>query len=267
MDSRVNLRDRLTKLVRNDQVVALKAGTEIEDMSIAEIQFFREISQSESGEEIVPLILKIGGPEARQDMRSALSIGVNTILAPMVESVYALENFVSTAQEIGDEMQKSASLAINLETSLATSNLNDMILSRAFSSLSQVTIGRGDLSRSMHLGVDDAEVLNVTTVALKKIHNNGKMTSVGGGIKLQSIDMISRRLPTQRFNTRHVAIENNSEFRKNAAKSLYEVLAFEIDLYRAMQQEFPEREVFYRKRVEELERRLEIPFALKKATL
>ncbi len=257
------LREKLQKLYREGVVVAIKSGTEIEDMSISEMYFLRELTRGSIQNAHIPLIIKTGGPEARQDMRMALRLSVDVILAPMIESVYALENFVKSAKEIMEEEGRDAELAINLETGLAVENLNDMILSRSFAELAQVTIGRGDLSRSMHLEVDDNEVLEITTAALKKIRNSGKRTSVGGGIKLASIEMISRRLPTERFNTRHVTMENSPEFRKNPVPVLQKALNFELDLYDALRKKFPERKEYYKKRMAALQDRLEKPLTVR----
>ncbi|MBS0616819.1 MAG: hypothetical protein JSR44_01430 [Spirochaetes bacterium] len=249
------LRQKLQTLQTRHQVVALKTGTEVEDMSFDEIAVMREISIA-SGTTLMPLVVKIGGSEARRDMRECLAIGVDVILAPMVETVYALTNFVETAETIMRETGKRAYLAMNLETGTAVQNLGAMINSKAFAALAQVTIGRGDLSKSMHLTVDDDEVLTVTQNALTKLKRQGKLTSVGGGLSVHNIVAMADLLPSDRFNTRHIAFENSEAFARDAARNLSEGLYFEQALYEALAAINPGRAEFYNERNKQLEERL-----------
>ena len=59
--------DRLRKLLKSlvyyHNLIAIKGGTEIEAMSFDELEVMREISL-----DILPMIVKIGGPEARNDI-------------------------------------------------------------------------------------------------------------------------------------------------------------------------------------------------------
>lgn len=75
------LRDRLKELRDAGGLTALKTGTEVEDMSFEEIRLLRALS-----DRIVPLFVKIGGPEARNDMRELARAGVDGLIAPMIES-------------------------------------------------------------------------------------------------------------------------------------------------------------------------------------
>ncbi|MDH5718446.1 MAG: aldolase/citrate lyase family protein [Spirochaetia bacterium] len=246
------LRNDLVRLKKEDNIVAIKTGTEIEDMGKEEIRFFRRISEN-----ILPLIVKIGGPEARQDIRVCLDLRVDCVLSPMIETVYALRNFLESILEIAEE--KNAALpkiAMNLESITAYSNLDAMIDSTAFKHLYQVTIGRGDFSKSVHLTVDDDELTALTANALRKLKRSGIVTSVGGGLKLETIAKTSSKLPTDRFNSRHMVLERNKSFQKNPVKYLFNALLFEKKLYEKMALIFPERKVFYYKRINVINNRL-----------
>jgi citrate lyase beta subunit len=247
-----NLQKRLSSLSRQHGVIALKTGTEVEDMDGTEIAVLRQISAAAG----LPLVVKIGGPEARRDMRECLALGVDVLLAPMVESVYALVNFVDTAKSIMRETGKEARLAINLETGLAVQNLDAMIATSAFAQLSHVTIGRGDLSKSMNLSVDDEEVLTVTRNTLVRLNRQNKVTSVGGGLSVHNISTMAELLPSARFNTRHIVFENSAAFSRDAARNLSEGLYFEQAMYEAFAIMNPERAAFYAERNRQLEERL-----------
>ena len=58
------LRKKLWYLRDSYGIVGVKGGTEVEDMSFEELAILRELSK-----DIVPMMVKIGGPEARNDIR------------------------------------------------------------------------------------------------------------------------------------------------------------------------------------------------------
>ena len=138
------LRDMLEILVKKQGLTAIKGGTEVEDMSFAEIMYVRELTRG-----VVPMIVKIGGPEARSDMREVKRMGIEGILAPMVESEYSLRNFMESIRDIYDGSDLPY-CAVNIETITAYHNLTSMMETGAFGLLSQVTVGRTDLSGSMN---------------------------------------------------------------------------------------------------------------------
>jgi hypothetical protein len=238
-----NLQEKLAALAENHHVVGLKTGTEVEDMGFDEIEFLKSVAGN------LPLTVKIGGPEARNDIRQCIKIGVDVILAPMVETVYALTNFVRTVESIAEEINVALpKLAVNIESKTAVRNLDEMLHSKAVSRLYQATIGRSDLSKSMHLSVDDAEVINAARQAIKKLNRHGLVTSVGGGITMENIRALSLEMPMNKINTRHIVMNNNKSFQKNPVKHLFHSMMFEKLLYQSLAQIFPERTAFYQKR-------------------
>lgn len=251
MKPSTQLIDLLLKLKENHFCAGLKTGTEIEDMDDAEIIFMKEAAHAAG----LKLAVKTGGPEARRDMRMCISNAVDTILAPMIETTYALENFIKSASEIQQSLRQKAELAINLESRTAVTNLDDMIRSSAFQQLSQVTIGRGDLSGSLHLNVNDSEVTRLTSTAIRKISSTGRKTSVGGGWSLNNIRTVSD-FNSDYINTRHTVLANTEQMKKNAAFSLYKVLEFEKALYTELSDVFSERRDFYFARIEVLKKRM-----------
>jgi len=237
------LRENLQVLAKQHHVIGIKTGTEVEDMGFDEISFIKSIAGN------LPLTVKIGGPEARNDIRQCIKIGVDIILAPMVETVYALTNFVRTVENISEELNISLPrLAINVESKTAIKNLDEMLHSKAVSKLHQATIGRSDLSKSMHLSVDDAEVIHAARLAIKKLNRHGLITSVGGGITMENIRNLSLEMPMNKINTRHMVFSNTKTFQKNPVKHLFHAMMFEKLLYQSLMVVFPERYSFYQKR-------------------
>jgi len=164
------IRKTLKHLVETSAFSGLKGGTETEDMDHDELKLLHLV-----GKDIVPVSVKIGGPEARTDIRACLAIGVEGISAPMIESEYSLRNFINTLVNIipkakYDKLKKS----INLETITGYRNILEIADSKSFEELTSLTAARSDLSASMDMKPDDPEVMRVTKQIIHIAHDRGK---------------------------------------------------------------------------------------------
>ncbi len=189
-----SLRLGLIHLVSDCGLVGLKSGTEAEGMSFSEIRFLRDISSG-----IVPLSTKIGGPEARNDIRELMRIGVDGLIAPMVESAFAVKKFI---QAVHDECDHLPELALNLETKQALSNLEEIITSPDTSWISRITAARTDLSESFGLSPDHPDIIRYCRKIVSRVKAAGKETSVGGSIQENSIPLIQKGVKPDFINTR-----------------------------------------------------------------
>ena len=246
-----DLKKELILLKQNSHLVSLKAGTEAEDMGSDEISIFKNLSEN-----TIPLTVKIGGAEARQDIRAMLQLKVDCILSPMIESAYALKKFVEAVLSLGKEYGHIPRLAFNLETISAVQNLDTILRSEAFTRIDQITIGRGDLSQSMDLNVEDDKVLAASKKATEKIKRLGKRVSLGGGLALSNIKNLSATITSDFFNTRHVVFLHDAQFKKDPEKILFKILNWEKKLCSLFAVIFPAREKYYKKRLHILSERL-----------
>lgn len=221
-----SLRDELKEL-RNDRLLsALKTGTEVEDMSFEEIRLLRALS-----DQIIPLFVKIGGPEARNDVRELARCGVDGIIAPMIESHYALEKFIETLQDVlGPAAYDRTQKGVNLETITGFRNINEILKSAEARELDQLTAARSDLSGSMKLSPDDERVLEICSVIVAHARENDLRTSVGGGIHPDIVPLIIDRAGPETINTRHMVMPC-AEIRSRAREAVDRNLAFELRLY------------------------------------
>ncbi|MBP7584145.1 MAG: aldolase [Spirochaetes bacterium] len=243
-----HLLKRLNHLHNECGLVALKGGTEVEDMTFDEIAYLKAL-----GEPALPLIVKIGGPDARNDMRALKSMKVEGVLAPMIESEYALKNFVESAREV----YRGAALpllAINIETITAYDNLDGITSCEEFRAISQVTVGRSDLSASMRRTNDDEEVYRVTESIIRWSEDLGKTTSVGGKITGDNAPVIRQRVRPGRINTRHMVFDLARC--RDIAESVNLGLEFEIELYGALSGVEPSKRDVYRRLIENTKARL-----------
>lgn len=240
------LREQLDWLRTHRGLVGIKAGTEVEAQTFDEIWLMRTLSSG-----ILPLTVKIGGPEARNDIEQMLAANVDCILAPMIESPYSLKNFVATMKAL--DREKRAKLAVNIETITAWKSLQEIFDSPAFASISQVTVGRSDLAGSMELDVDDPRVSLITREIITAARVRSKATSVGGRINTENARLVQENLGAHYVNTRHMVVNLSSG---DAAANIAAALLWERDYYNFCKKYFPERSAFYRSRIGSIEERI-----------
>ncbi|MBW7857221.1 MAG: aldolase [Leptonema sp. (in: Bacteria)] len=247
-----DLRNRLLNLCLHHGLRSMKTGTEVEDMSFSEIELLRTISSG-----ILPLYVKIGGPEARNDIRTLIQLGVDGIIAPMIESPYSLRNFMIAFNEIKDEFPESqVEAGINIETITGYNQMHNIINQPLAQGLKQVTAARTDLSGSMELNPDDQQVLSLCTDIVIACSSKGWVTSVGGAIHPGIIETLIEQIPSDRVNTRHMVI-SCQDIVNEPRQSLIENLKFEIHLYRALSEDLSnEKRQQHKKRAITLEERL-----------
>lgn len=233
------LKEDLFKLKQDHFLVGIKGGTEVEGMTFEEIYLMRDISKN-----VVPMTVKIGGPEARNDIDFMLSIRIDKILAPMIESAYAMKNFVDTIDELNKN--RMANLAINIETITSYGNLESIIRSPYFLRIDQITVGRGDLAGSMNRDVDDEKVMNYTKDIIEQAKFYEKMTSVGGKINPINAIRVQEYVMPDCINTRHMMVSTESE---DIAADIEAALNWEKRFYQYLMRTFPSRNNFYKERI------------------
>ena len=79
---------QLKYLKKNFNLQGIKAEYEAEGSSYQEVSFLRRLTYKAN----VPLHIKIGGGEALNDIYSCIELGVDGIIAPMVETKFGRAN-------------------------------------------------------------------------------------------------------------------------------------------------------------------------------
>ena len=106
--------DILRELKENYHCTGVKAEFEAEGTRMEEAMRLKDVS-AHAG---LGLNLKIGGCEALKDMFEAFALGVDRIIAPMVETAYALKKYLGAAKlALSNQQETSIELLINVETS------------------------------------------------------------------------------------------------------------------------------------------------------
>ena len=86
--------ESLQDLKENHHVMGIKAEFEAEGTRLEEALRLKEVV-TRAG---LDLTIKIGGCEALKDMYDARTIGVNAIVAPMIETAYAMKKYIQATK-------------------------------------------------------------------------------------------------------------------------------------------------------------------------
>src|SRR6266446_6102264 len=177
----------LAELKEKHNVIGVKAEFEAEGTRLEEAMRLKEVSMQAG----LSLTLKIGGCEAIRDMFEASNLGVRYLVAPMVETPYALKKYLK-ALEIGfsPEQRDDMSYLINLETITACHYFDEMLALPEVGRLDGIVLGRVDLTGSMNLSreaINTDEVLKICLEMAAKAKARGKTVVVGGGVSVHSL--------------------------------------------------------------------------------
>ncbi|MBU0599802.1 aldolase [bacterium] len=247
----LRLREKLIELKEEYGCESLKFETEAEGASFEEIRYYMNLALGQ-----VPIIVKIGGPDARNDIRELSKIGVQGLIAPMVESPYGLENFVTALKEmVSLEQYHYLWKGINIETITTYRQIEAIFSSQEILEIQGISIGRSDLSKSMNLSVDSLEVMEITKEITKKAQKVNLIVSVGGGITPNNSLVIVEKINPERINTRNLGF--NLKRCHCITKSIKKALEFELALLEHKAKQVKDHYDLLTKRVNTLKMRLE----------
>ncbi len=255
--------DTLTDLRENHHVIGIKAEFEAEGTRLEEALRLKEVI-TKAG---LDLTIKIGGCEAIKDMYDARTIGVNAIVAPMIETPYAMKKYVQATKLVfPEEERKEVKFLINVETITGFNNLDDMISSENFADVAGVVLGRVDMTGSMGLTREDINsesIFNIANQISSKMMRVNKDMVIGGGVSAHSLPFFSKLPYLSRFETRKIIFDSAKALKDpNADKGILKAVGFELmwiknkrDFYGMIHNEDAQRitmlEARYKKLIEE----------------
>jgi len=225
-DILINLRDSFG-------VVGIKAEFEAEGTRIDELLRLVDLVKKAN----LKLGIKIGGCEAIKDLMEVKQIGTDYVIAPMIETDYALKKFIDSKNKIFDEYERNnCDFLINIETIQGLKNLEKIIEVNNYyknDGITGIVFGRVDFSLSNGLSRDDINSLDVTKCVVevaKVCRNNNLELVVGGGISLESINVLKEIKKTYltRFETRKVIFSKESLEIKNLDQGMIQAVHFEL---------------------------------------
>jgi hypothetical protein len=219
----------LSRARANFGVVAVKAEFEAEGTRVDELLRLLEIARKAG----VKVGLKIGGCEAIRDLIECRLYGADYIIAPMIETPYALSKYVAGKDKFypADE-QGDVDFLFNVETRKTYDELEELGEVACKGNVGMV-FGRVDFAGSMgktrdFVNTDEmiAYVCGVAEVA--KRHNLDLV--VGGGVSPDSINPLRkvREIRLDRFETRKVIFDAAVLDGNDAARGMELAIEFEL---------------------------------------
>ena len=220
------------KHLRDDfGVVAVKAEFEAEGTRIDELLRLIDIVRKAK----LKLGIKIGGCEAMKDLMECKQIGVDYIIAPMVETHYALKKFIEAKNKIFNEDEKKfTSFLINVETDQTFQNIEKIskVVQDNKKEIQGYVFGRVDYSLSKELDRDEINsdiVLNDVMKVSSICKDLNLELVVGGGVSIDALGFLKTVKSNflSRFETRKIIFSVDA-LEKNLDKGMLEAVKFEL---------------------------------------
>ena len=181
----------------------------------------------------LPFHVKIAGPGAKNDARAAMEMCADGIIAPMIESDFALSKFMSFTKHL--DVQRE----ITLETRQGVDNLDHILLSQDMEYVDNICIGRSVLVSSYRTNRTYMNTLSFKDNMermLSKIKNvNGISISMEGDMNDEAYDFIKYLYGKKLLDsvkTKNVIFKITKHFLENYKEALMEAekLEFEFKL-------------------------------------
>jgi len=161
--------------------------------------------------------LKIGGCEAVRDLIESKLFGVEYIIAPMIETPYALSKFIDAKNKVySEEEQENTKFLFNLETITAYDNRAGLFdLANTQTGTDGIVFGRVDFTMSQNMDRSDVASTQVTKcvrdVAMA-CNNMDQELVVGGGVSIESLSVLKEiaEIRLTRFETRKIIFDSNA---------------------------------------------------------
>jgi hypothetical protein len=222
----------ILKILKKDYAaIAVKAEFEAEGTRTEELLRLLDISKRAD----MKFGLKIGGCEAVRDLIEAKQFGVDYVIAPMVETPYALSKFIEAKNKVfaKDEFEDTDFL-VNIETKTGYLHIEEMAkIASAAGAIQGLVFGRVDYVGSKGLSrdfVDSESVTQDCKVVASICNNNHLDLVVGGGVSINSVPVLQQIAENHlsRFETRKVIFDAKALTIKNIQEGLLHAVHFEL---------------------------------------
>lgn len=223
--------EKLIDLKENHNVLGVKAEFESEGSTIEEVVKLKELATKAD----LDLTIKIGGCEAIKDIYDAKKIGIETLVAPMIESPYAMKKYIEATKRIFTEQErKKKKFLINIETIYGFNYLKDIMNSPYSNDIAGIVFGRTDMTGSLGMDINDVnspEILKYAQIIGETAIKHKKEFIIGGGVSACSLPFF-KKLPKgslTKFETRKIIFDAQKALNdKYIEYGIYKAIDFEV---------------------------------------
>ena len=205
---------QMTEILRKGReaygYAAVKAEVEAEGTRVEELLRLVEIAHAAGLE----LTVKIGGCEAIRDLLESKQIGVRYVVAPMVETPYALSKYIDAKQKIyNSDEALDTDFLFNMETITGYEHREAITdLAAGSPGVDGIVFGRVDFSGSMGVGRAgiESDEISVKVLEVSRLcKEKGLDFVVGGAVSIDALDNLHRFRDSYltRFETRKVVFD------------------------------------------------------------
>ena len=212
-------------------VVSVKAEFEAEGTRMDELLRLVDMARTAG----LPLTVKIGGCEAIRDMLEAKQIGVRYIVAPMVETPYALEKYIAAKNMVfSEEDREDTDFLFNMETLTCFDHRDEVTrVASVPNGANGIVFGRVDFVGSMGRDRDSINERDVTDRILEVAElsrDRGLDLVMGGGVSIDALDIVREvaSVHLSRFETRKVVFGREAVDLPNLEQGLLNAVHFEL---------------------------------------
>jgi len=219
------------KSLIKDDLIGIKVSFEDEGADFMDVIFLKAFCDKNE----IPLTLKIAGAEAIRDIKDASKLQVKKLVAPMIESIFALEKFIKSTDKY--YTMADGKICINVESKQACDNIDEMFSSNYIDKLCSITVGRGDLVQSYNLdrydgAVDSYPILDITRKVFTLARSKNLGCALGGSMTADSEVFVKQLIDENLldvFETRNVMVKSEA-LKKYQFKDIIEsALDFELN--------------------------------------
>lgn len=220
--------DMLKKGRERFGVVAVKAEFEAEGTRPDELLRLLELAHRAD----LGVALKIGGCEAVSDLYAAQLYGADYVIAPMVETSYALSKFAEAKAKTYPDGGEGARFLFNLETETTLRNIEAM-LPLAKAALDGIVFGRVDFTLSRGLprkAVNEREITDAVLQVAQLCAEHDLELVVGGSVAVEAAPALReiRAVRLDRFETRKVVFDGATAESATFEAAIANAVAFEL---------------------------------------
>jgi hypothetical protein len=212
-------------------VVSIKAEFEAEGTRVDELLRLVDIARSAG----LPMTVKVGGCEAVRDLLESKQIGVRYVVAPMVETPYALTKYIAAKNMVfAEDELPDTDFLFNLETITGFNHLDEMVeVASSDKGVQGLVFGRVDFAGSLGLtrdAINEPKITEYVVAAAKKAKTAGLDFVMGGAISSDSLDVIKEvaDIHLTRFETRKVVFSGSAATVKDIEQGLVNAVHFEL---------------------------------------